>query len=167
EWLEELLSACGHVQRGQFAGAFPYECAPSLRGLDLGVDRCTRGLTEQMGPGSWHHVHEPVATTTEQEPATTRGLLRERVQLLIGASLPVHTQRQVRQRVEGMGVTSLLSHQDLGLELVQQGWNDRVEGPMPATVTGARRQGDVDRVPFCVGTTDLRGVPRPGKKRRR
>src|SRR5699024_11807026 len=99
EGREDHFSPIGHVQRGQFAGAFPYECAPSLRGLDLGVDRGTRGLTEQMGPGPWHHVHEPVTTTTEQEPATTRGFLRERVQLLVGASLPVHTQRQVRQRV--------------------------------------------------------------------
>ena len=117
-----------------------------------------------MRPRAWHDVDHRITASAERHPLARAHLVSELVEGDVRSPLAVHAEGEVGEGVVGVGVTALLGHQDLRLELPDQVGHDGVEGTQPAVVGGAGRQRDVDRAPLGLGPADLLGESRAGKE---
>ena len=124
---------------------------PGLRDRGGGLHGGVGGDADQVRPGPRDHVDELVAAPAEGEPAPVAVLVGEVVEHHRRRALAVHGHPQVRERVEHVGVAAVLGDEDLRADLAHDRADDRVEGPQPAGVAGARGQRDVDRGALAPG----------------
>ena len=73
-------------------------------------------------------------------------------------------EEQVRQRVQRMGVASMLGHEHVRPVPVGQGWDEPIEGKDPIIVRGRRLEGDVHLRPSRPTAPQLVDEARSGEE---
>ena len=114
-------------------------------------------IRDRVGPRARYDVDHVVAAAAEPDPLAAAQLEGHVAERLDRDALRVDRQRQVGERVVGVGVGAVLADDDLRPEAAQHARHDGVEGPQPRGVAHPRRQGDVDRAALGVGAAGVAG----------
>ena len=113
-------------------------------------------------PGPWHDPVGVVAAAAGRQPAAARVAMRDVVHQSRGLAHGGRGHEQVRERVPGVRVSSVLRHDDVRPERGGQLGEQPAHGRQPRPLAGSRFERHVDRRP---GRHPLPQLPHPARAR--